>query len=153
MLQAIEPESFDYVIGTHVLCSVPSVGDILQQVTRALKVGGVYLFYEHVQADKSTRALLRLVQDALSPIVLILGDGCRFRPLWNNLASKNEFPGFEVNLTKFDATVISFPVFQPHIIGQAVKMLSSSEIIASIKSGQDVLRQLGSAEVLHQNDL
>lgn len=48
----VEPQSFDFVVGTHVLCSVSDVYKVLAQVRRALKPGGEYVFLEHVVADR-----------------------------------------------------------------------------------------------------
>ncbi|XP_020581007.1 methyltransferase-like protein 7B isoform X2 [Phalaenopsis equestris] len=46
----VEDGSMDAVIGTLVLCSVEDVNLTLQEVKRVLKVGGLYLFMEHVAA-------------------------------------------------------------------------------------------------------
>ena len=48
----VQAESFDYVVGTHVLCSVDDVDQVLRQMGRALKPGGEIVFMEHVAAEE-----------------------------------------------------------------------------------------------------
>jgi ubiquinone/menaquinone biosynthesis C-methylase UbiE len=71
--------SFDTVISTMTLCSVPHVSKALQELLRALKPGGRLLFLEHGQSpDRSVRRW----QDGLTPAWKHLGDGCHLnRPI------------------------------------------------------------------------
>jgi len=71
--------SFDTVISTMTLCSVPHVSKALQELLRALKPGGRLLFLEHGQSpDRSVRRW----QDGLTPFWKYLGDGCHLnRPM------------------------------------------------------------------------
>ncbi|CAK7326108.1 unnamed protein product [Dovyalis caffra] len=66
--------SVDAVVGTLVLCSVKDVVQTLQEVKRVLKLGGLYLFVEHVAAKDGT--ILRLLQSALDPLQQTVVDGC-----------------------------------------------------------------------------
>ena len=43
--------SFDTVVSTLVLCTVPSPGAVIREVRRVLKPGGRFLFIEHVRSD------------------------------------------------------------------------------------------------------
>lgn len=43
----LEPHSFDYIVSTLVLCSVPNVKAVLESLSAVLSPGGKYLFMEH----------------------------------------------------------------------------------------------------------
>lgn len=114
----IEAESFDYVIGTHVLCTVDDVDMVLSQVARALKPGGTYYFLEHVSASDGT--FLRYLQILTSPLFDIFGNGCQFRRLWENIDSQYMKDRFSVSWEHFSAS-LPLPPITPHIRGKAVK--------------------------------
>jgi ubiquinone/menaquinone biosynthesis C-methylase UbiE len=65
--------SFDTVVGTLVLCSVPDPGIVLDEVARVLRPGGTYLFLEHVRGHEPRLAAW---QDRLAPVWGVLGGGC-----------------------------------------------------------------------------
>ena len=116
----VESESFDYVIGTHVLCSVDSVSEVLKQVSRALKLHGTYIFYEHVLSPDDEN--LRWYQELFAPIFFYVGNGCKFRELWKDVSGETtHLPNFEVNVSHIIAPV-PMPIIKPHISGYAVKM-------------------------------
>lgn len=119
----IEPESFDFVIATHTLCSVSNVQQVLSQIARALKPGGRYLFFEHVTSpDKE--GLLYYLQLLMAPFLTIVGNGCEFRELWKDLDSVTDpaspLYGFQINISHISAP-ISLPPLTPHIIGEIRK--------------------------------
>mmetsp|Transcript_8011 Transcript_8011/g.11009 ORF Transcript_8011/g.11009 Transcript_8011/m.11009 type:complete len:371 (-) Transcript_8011:590-1702(-) len=60
-------ESFEAVVGTHVMCSIPHPGRALQEIARVLKPGGRYLFWEHVRAQDDRKGL-QFQQDLLDPL-------------------------------------------------------------------------------------
>jgi ubiquinone/menaquinone biosynthesis C-methylase UbiE len=62
--------SFDTVIVTFVLCSVPQQGAALAEVTRVLKPGGRLLFLEHVRSDDLKVAKW---QDRVTPLYNLVG--------------------------------------------------------------------------------
>jgi SAM-dependent methyltransferase len=66
--------SFDCVVGTWTLCSIPQAGQVLGAVYRVLRPGGRYVFLEHgLSADTGVQKWQR----RLNPIVGLLADGCR----------------------------------------------------------------------------
>lgn len=107
-------DSVDFVVSTLVLCSVPSVSQVLLEVRRVLKWGGSLLFVEHVAAPRGTAR--RRMQWLLRPAFRFCGDGCHpDRETWVNL----EQAGFaELDLERF---TVQTPVGLPHIAGRAVK--------------------------------
>jgi ubiquinone/menaquinone biosynthesis C-methylase UbiE len=62
--------SFDTVVVTFVLCSVPQQGAALAEVTRVLKPGGRLLFLEHVRAEDKKLAKW---QDRVTPLYNVVG--------------------------------------------------------------------------------
>jgi ubiquinone/menaquinone biosynthesis C-methylase UbiE len=64
--------SFDAVVATLVLCTVPSPERVLDEVARVLKPGGTYAFLEHVAG--TGRRLV--VQKWLEPIWTRVAEGC-----------------------------------------------------------------------------
>lgn len=68
-----ENDSFDTVVGTLVMCSVPHPERALAEIRRLLKPGGEYRFYEHVRYDSAFGGFW---QDAILPIWRWFGAGC-----------------------------------------------------------------------------
>lgn len=117
----VKPESFDYVVGTHVLCSVDDVDSVLKQVSRALKPHGEYHFMEHVAAEEGSS--LRGWQQFFAPAFHVIGNGCKFKALWNNLSPNTGLKGFDVELNFVDAAdSVPFPLIAPHVTGIAIKL-------------------------------
>jgi ubiquinone/menaquinone biosynthesis C-methylase UbiE len=69
-----EDETFDCVVSTWTLCSIPEVERALGEVFRVLRSGGRFVFLEHGQAEDPK---IRDWQRRLNPIQRALGDGCR----------------------------------------------------------------------------
>lgn len=116
----IDAGSFDAVVGTHVLCSVQDVRQVLHQVLRALKPGGTYYFLEHVAALPSDAVTL-YSQHLLAPFFNIVGNGCEFRPLYDEFDRlKAMMPHLEVEYKHFEAPLPIYPV-KPHIVGVVKK--------------------------------
>ena len=114
---AIEPNSFDFVVATHVLCSVNDVDQVLGQISRALKPGGKYYFIEHVTSREENSAMWWM-QRIAAPVFHIVGNGCTFRHLADNINLLK--PHFDVSLEYLQAPV-ALPIIRPHIIGVATK--------------------------------
>lgn len=116
----IAPGSVDAVVSTLVLCSVPSVPELLREVLVALRPGGSFVFLEHV-ADRP-RTLRRLLQRAapLTPWRYFSG-GCD--PA-RDLEAAIRGAGFssvrcEAYLQEGPGPIIA--LVRPHICGVAVK--------------------------------
>jgi ubiquinone/menaquinone biosynthesis C-methylase UbiE len=65
--------SFDTVVSTWTLCSIPNVAAALAEVRRVVKPGGRFLFCEH---GASPDAQVHRWQNRLTPINKLIGDGC-----------------------------------------------------------------------------
>ena len=68
-----ESDSFDTVVGTLVMCSVPHPQRALAEIKRVLKPGGEYRFYEHVRYESAFGAFW---QDAVMPVWRWFAAGC-----------------------------------------------------------------------------
>ena len=69
-----EEASFDHVVCTLVLCTVPDQSRALGEARRVLKPGGTFRFLEHVRNDES--AVWGTVQDVITPVWRWVGAGC-----------------------------------------------------------------------------
>ena len=67
--------SFDAVVSTMVLCTVPDPAAAMAEIRRVLRPGGRLLFIEHVRADDEPR--LARWQDRLEAPWRAFGEGCR----------------------------------------------------------------------------
>jgi ubiquinone/menaquinone biosynthesis C-methylase UbiE len=103
--------SFDAVVSTLVLCSVPNQGEALAEVRRVLRPGGRLLFIEHVRGEGSVAR----VQDRVLPLWSRLFAGCH--PNRDTLGSI-QAAGFEVG--KLDRFVPPGPFtgLVPHVQGE-----------------------------------
>lgn len=83
-------ESFDTVVTTLTLCSIPDPLPALAEMRRVLKAGGEYLFFEHGRSDDPQLARF---QDRINPLQRIIGAGCNLnRPIGRMI----EEGGFEI---------------------------------------------------------
>lgn len=65
--------SFDTVVSTWTLCSIPNVQQALSEIYRVLKPNGRFCFVEHgLSKDTSVQTW----QNRLNPIQKVIGDGC-----------------------------------------------------------------------------
>ena len=71
----IEDNSFDSVVCTWTLCSIPNVGQALREIRRIMRPEGRFYFVEHGLADDPG---VRKWQDRLTPLQRKIGDGCHF---------------------------------------------------------------------------
>jgi ubiquinone/menaquinone biosynthesis C-methylase UbiE len=103
--------SFDAVVSTLVLCSVPNQEKALAEVRRVLRPGGRLLFIEHVRGEGSVAR----VQDRVLPLWSRLFAGCH--PNRDTLGSI-QAAGFEVG--KLDRFVPPGPFtgLVPHVQGE-----------------------------------
>ncbi|MBJ7331536.1 MAG: class I SAM-dependent methyltransferase [Solirubrobacteraceae bacterium] len=69
-----EDASFDTVVSTLVLCTVPDAGDAIAEIRRVLRPDGQLLFIEHVLSDDPRRSRW---QQRLAAPWAIWAEGCR----------------------------------------------------------------------------
>jgi ubiquinone/menaquinone biosynthesis C-methylase UbiE len=67
--------SFDSVVSTWTLCSIPKVEQAVGEIYRVLKPGGKFFFIEH---GLSNEPQVQKWQNRLTPIQKIIADGCHF---------------------------------------------------------------------------
>lgn len=105
--------SFDTVVFSLVLCTIPDPARTLSEAHRVLRPGGVLRFYEHV---RSTDARLARRQDRLEHPWRLIGRGCRPN---RDSAATIERAGFA--LSEFDRfDMEGMPgIVRPHILGVA----------------------------------
>jgi ubiquinone/menaquinone biosynthesis C-methylase UbiE len=111
-----DDESFDTVVATLVLCSVPDGASALSEMRRVLKPEGKLRFYEHVRYEHPFGAFW---QDIITPAWRWFGAGCH--PNRDTARSIRE-AGFEIErLQRINpAPPVPPMVFvRPHIIGVA----------------------------------
>jgi ubiquinone/menaquinone biosynthesis C-methylase UbiE len=111
-----DDESFDTVVCTYVLCSVPDQARALQEVARVLRPDGRFLYLEHVHDRDGT--LLGRAQDALALPHRYLAAGCH--PNRRTGDAIDDSP-LEIERLEHDAMPRAFPLVKPVIIGSAVK--------------------------------
>jgi len=70
---ALPDESFDSVVCTFTLCSIPDVKSAIAEMQRILRRGGRMFFIEH---GLSADARIQWWQHKLTPLNRIIGDGC-----------------------------------------------------------------------------
>jgi len=74
-----EDASFDTVLVTYALCSIPDIDAALLEMRRVLKSDGALLFVEHGEAPNAS---VRRVQKLLNPMWKRIGGGCNLhRPI------------------------------------------------------------------------
>src|SRR5215213_1003239 len=112
--------SFDAVVSTLVLCTVPDQETALDEVRRVLRPGGRLLFIEHVRAAGSTARW----QDRLEPLWGRLLGGCH--PNRDTVAAI-EKAGFEIDTFESFHPPIAFSGFTPHVQGSATVRLAASD--------------------------
>jgi ubiquinone/menaquinone biosynthesis C-methylase UbiE len=106
--------SFDAVIATLVLCSVPDQARVLSEARRVLRRGGELLFFEHVASDDPG---VRRCQRRLNPIWRRLVDGCT---LDRDTAAAIRAAGFSHVEIEPAALSIAPPITRRLIVGRAV---------------------------------
>ncbi|MHB8659071.1 MAG: class I SAM-dependent methyltransferase [Solirubrobacteraceae bacterium] len=106
--------SFDTVVATYVLCTVPDPGRALEEVARVLRPGGRYLFLEHVHAGEGT-ALGRF-QDIVELPHRYLAAGCHPNRRTAQLIASSPLRVQHLEHGRQPRTI---PTVRPTIIGSA----------------------------------
>jgi ubiquinone/menaquinone biosynthesis C-methylase UbiE len=105
--------SFDTVIFSLVLCTVPDMERVLAEARRVLRPGGTLRFYEHVRAQEPRLARW---QDRLERPWGWVGRGCHPN---RDTAAAVDAAGFGVlSLEEFDFPAVP-QIVRPHVIGIA----------------------------------
>jgi ubiquinone/menaquinone biosynthesis C-methylase UbiE len=110
--------SFDTVVSTLVLCTVPDQESALDEVRRVLRPGGRLLFIEHVRAAGSAARW----QDRLEPLWRRLFGGCH--PNRDTVAAIEE-AGFEIETFESFYPPDPLSVLTPHVQGSATVRLAA----------------------------
>lgn len=108
-----EDDSFDTVVVTLVLCTVPDQAAALREIGRVLKPDGRFLFLEHVRANEPSLAKW---QDRLEGPWRFLGDGCHCNRDTVSAISAAGFKLGEVERPEFPKGV---PIIKPMAKGSA----------------------------------
>jgi len=109
-------ESFDAIVGTLVLCSVPRLDHALAEIRRVLKPRGQFVFLEHVAAENRPRRLRW--QHRIEPIWKRISGGCH---LTRRTAQAIAAAGFTVGRIQRESMRKAWPLVRPTIRGVAVK--------------------------------
>ena len=92
----LDAETFDSVVSTWTLCSIPDVSQAIREIYRVLRPDGRFFFVEHGLSDEPRIALW---QHRLTPLQKKIGDGCH---LDRNIEDLLRFGGFHfITLEKF----------------------------------------------------
>jgi ubiquinone/menaquinone biosynthesis C-methylase UbiE len=107
--------SFDTVVCTLVLCTVPDPARAVAEIERVLRPGGKLLFLEHVRSEQPGMARW---QDRLERPWGVIGAGCH--PNRDTLSVLAESP-LEVGEYRRDTLPKSPPIVRPLVVGAATK--------------------------------
>jgi len=113
---ALPNDTFDAVVGTLVLCSVPRLDRALAEIYRVLKPGGRFVFLEHVAAEDRPRRLRW--QRRVEPFWRVLAGNCH---LTRRTGDAIATAGFTVVDIKHESMRKAWPLVRPTIRGVALK--------------------------------
>ena len=108
--------TFDAVVCTLVLCSVPKLDDALREIRRVLRPDGKLVFLEHVAAEDGTPRLVW--QRRVQPLWKIVAGNCHLARRTSD-AIRNA--GFAIESEKRESIRKAMPLARPSIRGVARK--------------------------------
>ncbi len=86
--------SFDTVVGTLVLCTIPNPVKAIREISRVCKPTGTILLFEHVRHEN---VILGKLQDLLSPVWKRACDGCHLNRDTIHLLKEEDIEIIEIN--------------------------------------------------------
>jgi len=109
-------ESFDTVVFTLSLCTIPDPAQAISEARRVLRPGGKLLFLEHVRADDPGLAKW---QDRVAPVWGVVAGGCRPNQETRALIEQS---GLEVDwAVERMQEKMPIPIVRPGLMGAATK--------------------------------
>ncbi len=108
--------SFDAVVGTLVLCTVPEPAHALAEIRRVLVPGGAFVYIEHVAADHDAGRLRW--QERIEPLWTSIAGGCR---LTRRTSETIRAAGFDVAGETRESARKAFPLVRTMVRGVARK--------------------------------
>ena len=109
-------ESFDAVVSTLVLCSVPGLDAAVAEIYRVLRPGGKFVFLEHVAAEDRPRRLKW--QRRVEPFWKWFAGNCHLTRITEAAIAA---AGFEFDEIERESMRKAMPLVRPTIRGVAVK--------------------------------
>jgi len=107
--------SFDAVVASLVLCSVPEQATALAELRRVLRAGGELRYYEHVLGERAGQQRLQRATDVVWPW---FAGGCHTARDTPAAIAASGFEIVEERRFEFRPCVAAAPV-APHVIGRA----------------------------------
>lgn len=112
----VPAESFDVVVATLVLCSVPNLDEALAEIYRVLRPGGKFVFLEHVAAEDRPRRLKW--QHRVEPFWKWFAGNCH---LTRRTEAAIAAAGFELDEIARESMRKAWSLVRPTIRGVAIK--------------------------------
>lgn len=125
--------SFDTVIASLVLCTVPDLAGALAEARRVLRPGGRLRFYQHVRADDPRLARW---QDRMERPWGWLAGGCY--PNRDVVAAITAAWFRVLELDRFDFQIMP-PLVRPHVLGVAERPTHPDQLPLSVERGESTL--------------